>query len=111
MDMELPSARSSSPAETPSHRTKRPRTETDYSLHTQDPAYYFPDGNICLVADQVIFKVHQGILARHCTVFRNMFGVPELTEGDVRHDGVRVVPLTDNKDDLRVFLRLIYDSP
>ncbi|KAJ2974348.1 hypothetical protein NUW54_g11906 [Trametes sanguinea] len=43
---------------------------------TKDEDFWFEDGNIVLVAQDVAFRVYKGPLMRHSTVFQDMFAFP-----------------------------------
>ncbi|KAJ2971107.1 hypothetical protein NUW54_g12579 [Trametes sanguinea] len=77
---------------------------------TRDAEYWFEDGNIILVAQNVSFKVYKGLLAEHSAVFRSMFLVAQGSQAstDLSTDGCPVVTLDDSPEDLRKFFRLIY---
>ena len=76
---------------------------------TRDGDYWFEDGNIILVSENVAFKVYRGLLAEHSSVFRSMLDV-----GQGRHnpadvvEGCPVVPLSDSPNDLRGLFRIIF---
>ncbi|KAL7278468.1 hypothetical protein ACG7TL_007467 [Trametes sanguinea] len=77
---------------------------------TQDAEYWFEDGNIILVAQDVSFKVYKGLLAEHSEVFRSMFLVAQGAQPSTEQstDGCPVVPLDDSPEDLRQLFRLIF---
>ncbi|KAG8885979.1 hypothetical protein FRB97_008517 [Tulasnella sp. 331] len=86
----------------------------DYSTYAKDPNFYLSDGTICLAVEQTIFKVHQSILARHSTVFRDMFNIPPPpNDGDDTNklEGSLVIKLDDASADVRVLFGLMYDTP
>ena len=66
---------------------------------TRDESFYLADGNIVLVVHDVLFKVHQVVLARHSEVFQGMLELPtppECTSAEA-FDGAcqpTVLPLT-----------------
>ncbi|RPD55055.1 hypothetical protein L227DRAFT_615704 [Lentinus tigrinus ALCF2SS1-6] len=76
------------------------------------PLWFF-DGNVVLVAQGVAFRVHQGVLAHHSTVFRSWFTGPNpvVSYGTVNlFEGVPMVWLrsTDTAYDLRQALFVMY---
>lgn len=42
----------------------------------RDEHLWFPDGNVVLATDSLLFCVHKGILALQSTVFKDMFDLP-----------------------------------
>ncbi len=76
---------------------------------TRDKDYWFDDGNLILVSQNVSFRVYKGLLAEHSTVFRSMFHVAQgKPETDDLVDGCPVVTLYDSPNDLRELFQLIY---
>ena len=93
---------------------KRPRT--DESCSTDKPVvrrsnFWLNDANIVLQADSVQFAVHRSVLAMHSQVFKDMchVGSPVLDGSTV--DGCPVVHLSDQADDLEMFLMTLYGDP
>ncbi|KAG9017314.1 hypothetical protein FRB93_007428 [Tulasnella sp. JGI-2019a] len=80
----------------------------DYTTYEKDQDYYFSDGNICIVVEQVIFRVHQQPLARQSTVFRDMFAVPPPKDGVESFEGVAVVKLADKLGEVRALLQFMH---
>lgn len=74
----------------------------------KDEEIYYPDGNITLVAGSICFRVHQSLLAKHSTVFDDMFSIPQPKDQDM-FDGAPRVDLQDDADAVRALLRLIYE--
>ncbi|GBE89301.1 hypothetical protein SCP_1503090 [Sparassis crispa] len=75
----------------------------------QDTEFWFADGNIVLIAGDTAFRVHQGVLARHSDIFRDLFIVPQPVEQDMLFN-CPLVRLSDSPSDLRYLLRLLYDG-
>ena len=87
----------------------------------EDEQVNFADGNIIILAgpgakipgqqqqdgDVYSFKCHKGVLASRSEVFRQMFETPGSVE-DEMINGVQTVTLSDNWEDLRDLLRLLY---
>ncbi|KZV76847.1 hypothetical protein PENSPDRAFT_730875 [Peniophora sp. CONT] len=85
---------------------------------TRSQDFYFNDGTIVLRAlskqDNVytLFRVHKSLLALRCSVFHDMFG-----DGDALHfdgaseqyDGVPLMHLHDEPEDVLDFLKALYD--
>lgn len=70
---------------------------------------WFPDGNIILIAEQVMFKVHRGQLERHSDVFQDMFSLPQPPDTGL-YDGCRILELHDSAQDVHHLLRALYDG-
>lgn len=75
------------------------------------PDYYFADGNIVLVAGDVTFRVHSGILCRHSKVFNDVIDPshPRNVQQEII-DGCPCARLDDNPEDLAVILDCLYDG-
>ncbi|KAJ7045774.1 hypothetical protein C8F04DRAFT_1249156 [Mycena alexandri] len=77
-----------------------------------DPDLYFDDGNIVLSAKDgkeqaIYFRLYRGILAYNSPVFSDMLAMPppQIVE---HYDGVPLVEMPDDADDLRVLLSLLF---
>lgn len=68
------------------------------------------DGNVVLVAEDMGFRVHRGVLAGHSEVFRDMFSVPQPdTATQQLIDGCTVVRIPDEAPEPLAFvLNVIY---
>ncbi|KAH9829579.1 uncharacterized protein C8Q71DRAFT_843674 [Rhodofomes roseus] len=109
---------SSSGADTKTSQSsrKRPRTEPDSvddanESFRRDETYWYDDGNIIFVAQNVGFRVYKGILAAKCEVFRNMFSLPQPAQDsgpggsrDTVLYGCPVVHVTDTAGEFRMLL-------
>lgn len=58
---------------------------------------------------RVQFKVFKGILAVNSPIFRDMFSIAQVQEGEYT-DGCPVVHLSDNAQDLAHILKALHDS-
>ncbi|CAG8544822.1 13979_t:CDS:1 [Ambispora leptoticha] len=65
--------------------------------------HYFEDGNILLIAESTIFKVHRGILAHSSVVFNDMFKIA--TEDDAR---TPEITLAESASELELLLSFMY---
>ena len=91
--------------------SKRRRTDEENDDATrQSQMVWFEDGNIVLVAEGLAFKVHLGLLARQCSVFKDMFGVVEQPDNAERMFDAPVVRLHDSQQNLEAFLQVLYDG-
>jgi hypothetical protein len=83
----------------------------------RDPILYFLDGNVVLAAEMAdgsshAFRVHQSVLSLHSSVFSDMFSMPGAGEDsptDETYDGVPLVYMPDHCEDLKAFLKVLYD--
>ena len=77
--------------------------------HFQHDDLWFEDGNVIIVAENVWYKLHRGILAKHSGVFRDMFQVADSSAGD-SVQGCPTVSVTDDAQHMTLFLLLLYDA-
>lgn len=70
---------------------------------------WFEDGNIVLIAEDIAFKLHRGVLARQSPIFEDMFSVPQPTVQD-HFDDCPAVHLHDQASDLEIFIEVLYDG-
>lgn len=79
---------------------------------------WFEDGSLICQAENILFRVHRSILARHSVCFQNMFSMPQSTTDsgfpDVTFkgtDGERtpVIFLHDTAEDVGNLLTALYD--
>lgn len=80
-----------------------------YSLR-HHPVFYFVDGNICLIAQQTVFKIYKGLLAKDSAVFSDMGAIPTPKDQEM-HDGTPCVRLDDSADDLEELFHLMWNTP
>ena len=78
-------------------------TPTDFA---RDEQFWFDDGSIVLVAQNIGFRVFRSLLAAQSTVFADMLTSGSPTVGEV-YDGCPVVRLSDSPHDLRYLLRVL----
>lgn len=78
---------------------------------TPTPAltWWFDDGNVVLIADDTLFRVHRGVLSHHSVVFRDMFMIPQPEEFE-QMEGCPVVHLSDSPRELGVLLGALYEG-
>ncbi|KLO09648.1 hypothetical protein SCHPADRAFT_943465 [Schizopora paradoxa] len=88
---------------------------------------WFPDGNVVLATDTLLFRVHKGVLSFHSTVLRDMFDIVqdpttrgrdgegtsssmEIEDGADVYEGLPLVMLSGDKgEDVVLLLRAIYE--
>ncbi|KAH8827239.1 hypothetical protein DL96DRAFT_1710377 [Flagelloscypha sp. PMI_526] len=68
---------------------------------------YFPDGNIILKAQGIVFRVFKGVLAAQCLFFKDMIDVASADEKD---GSLSEVEVTDDPEELESFLRCFFDT-
>lgn len=95
---------------------KRPRLDNEGSVLEEEPPkrspdYWFDSGDVILQAEDVQFRVHREMLARHSNVFRDMFNIPqgENTNERVIHD-CPVVPVSEMSSEIEYILSIFYDN-
>ncbi|KAI0048877.1 hypothetical protein FA95DRAFT_985273 [Auriscalpium vulgare] len=78
---------------------------------------WFNDGNIVVrsVAEgtppiRTLYKLHEFILARHCSAFASLFNGPQeaFAAGSEHREGLPVMDLSDSAEDLKHFLKAFY---
>lgn len=76
----------------------------DSRARTPDGEDWFSDGNIDIVAEDTVFRVHRAVL------FRGMLSIPQPTGADNSAPCPSSVEVTDSADDMRHLLLAIYNS-
>jgi hypothetical protein len=62
------------------------------------PNFYFDDGNILLLVEPVLYRLHRSILSRHSNVFLDMLGQGEGSEeGKNDENPVRLSSVTNEE--------------
>ena len=74
---------------------------------TRDPKYYFEDGNIVLLAEQTVFRVHKGVLILHSGLLKDMLKLPQETNPELE-DGCPLVRLHDPVFHIQWLLETMY---
>ncbi|KAI0048861.1 hypothetical protein FA95DRAFT_1604826 [Auriscalpium vulgare] len=85
----------------------------------ESPDLWFDDGNIIIRAiaatdttpsTRTMYKLHKFVLARHCSVFALLFEGPQdaFAAASEHRDGLPVMDLTDQPEELRSFLKALY---
>lgn len=75
---------------------------------------YFPDGDVVLSAgdagskNAIILRVHRFMLSHHSPVFKDMFAFPAGPNINETYDGVPVVQMPDNPNDLASLIEVLY---
>ena len=96
-----------------SKKRKRDHTSTNFSTPTADPGirkkhpeFWFEDGNIILVAQDVEFKVYKGPLIKQSPVFRDMLSLPQGPDS-ASESALPVVHLPDHPHDIKWLLECV----
>lgn len=71
---------------------------------------WFEDGSIVLQTGKTIFCVHRSILAARCSVFKDMLAFPVPPSGTDAYDGLPLVRLHDDEEEMGWFILAIFDS-
>ena len=79
------------------------------------PTLYFPDGDVVLAlqrsnAADLLFRVDKIFLARHSPIFRDMLSFSAENGPNDTYDGVPLVNLVDNGEDLKTLLSGMYNA-
>lgn len=83
--------------------------ESNTEVHNVSDGPWFEDGNLILEAGETRFRISRGVLASQSPVFREMLVFPQ-PAGEELVDGCPIVRLYDSPEDVRYFLKAIYDS-
>lgn len=72
----------------------------------RDEEFWYSDGSVILVAQDVEFRVYKGLLAEHSPVFSDMFSLPQPPPASepvatLSVDACPIVHLSDSSEDLR----------
>ncbi|GJE99746.1 hypothetical protein PsYK624_160170 [Phanerochaete sordida] len=78
-------------------------------LYTRHEELWFEDGNVIVIAHDLAFKLHAGVLKRHSSVFRAALDEKQAGQQEV-FEGCRVLRVTDKTDDLVELLYVLYDG-
>ncbi|KAH9925145.1 uncharacterized protein B0H18DRAFT_933897 [Fomitopsis serialis] len=97
---------------------KRPRTRTTSHSSTlpafsHDGEFWYDDGNVILVAQDVGFRVYKGWLSAQSEIFRDMFNLPQPTPStsqDDVFDGCPIVHVTDTVAEIRSLLAVLFSG-
>ncbi|KAG9120632.1 hypothetical protein FRC07_003804, partial [Ceratobasidium sp. 392] len=77
-----------------------------------DTKYYFDDGSVVLVVEDVLFKIQASRLASISEVFRDMLQLPQASNNKEGTCDADPIPLPDVKaDQFRNLLYIFYESP
>ncbi|KAL1756162.1 hypothetical protein FB107DRAFT_290290 [Schizophyllum commune] len=89
---------------------KRQRLDEDNAPPAKRSDIWFDDGNIILQAENLQFRVHRSLLARHSPVFKDIFGIPQpANTSEVLIEGCPVVHLTDKASHVQFMLTKLFN--
>lgn len=80
------------------------------------PSFYLPHGDLVLVPltsenrPSKLFRVHRGILSYNSPVFSGMLTLPGSPLATEIYDGVPLVRMSDDEEDVVILLKALYDS-
>lgn len=92
----------------------------------QHADFWFIDGSVVLLAQDMMFRVHKTFLSRHSVIFRDMFALPQPSSPLTSNasdpavsvelavdeaEGCAVVRLHDSAEDVASLLYALYDGP
>ncbi|KAG6884922.1 hypothetical protein C0993_007241 [Termitomyces sp. T159_Od127] len=87
----------------------RPMATLNDKQVQQNQEFWFSDGSIVLVIEDVAFCVHKSILGKHSKVFSDLFMVPQPQNGVEKIGDIPVVHLADDLGDFTDVLRALYE--
>ncbi len=72
--------------------------------------HWYEDGSVVLATDVHLFRVHKSMLAKHSTVFSDMFQMPVVEGVNEFWEGVPVSRMVgDTDEEVDIVLRALYD--
>jgi hypothetical protein len=75
------------------------------------PEFYFEDGNIRLILENVLYNLHRGVLARHSDAFLRILGFPKREDSESQSEDSPDEPfriLSVKSLDFERLLRVVY---
>ena len=98
--------------ETPALKRSRPTAgDTDRPALVEDSDVWMTDGNVVISAGvdpTYLFKCHCSVLSKHSVVFERMLGIPPAAGPEDQYQNLPKVHLTDDPDDVRMLLTILY---
>lgn len=82
-------------------------TPTDPTIITPHSAFNFEDGNVEVLCENTLFRVHTSILSLHSPVLRQTFVRANLASAD-SPNGCPRIPLPDTAADFTTLLKIVY---
>lgn len=92
-------------------RAKKPKVSLPLAQRKRHNTLWFEDGSVVLSTPDVLFRVFRSTLSRHSPIFRDMFSLPQSSNvpEEETMDGVPVVELHDDPEDLAHLLSALHD--
>ena len=80
---------------------------------SKHPDLYFADGDVVLSAkykdgSNTLFRVHRIMLSHFSQVFKDMFSLPTHPQANDMYEGVPMIQMPDEGEDLCEFIRTLY---
>ena len=92
----------------PANSNESPSADTDWKHHDK---YYFDDGNVVLLAEDTIFRVHKSVLTLHSGLFQDMLSLPQSEgSGSETMDGCPLVRTQDLALHITWLLEAMYNG-
>lgn len=97
---------------------KRRRTDGESEVHldantsdtpriTRSTEFWFTDGNVVLVCEDVGYRVHQRVLSKHSNFFEDLFTMGS-SYGNEMFDGCPLLQLQDPAGAMSLLLGILY---
>ena len=83
-----------------------PNSDASAGIRKKHPEFWFEDGNIILVAQDVEFKVYKCPLIKQSPVFRDMLSLPQGPDSALE-GALPVVHLSDHPHDIKWLLECV----
>jgi len=80
---------------------------TDPTTITPHDTFYFEDGNVEVLCDNTLFRIHTSILSLHSPVLSQMFAKASMATAE-SPDGCPRIPPSDTVTDFATLLKVIY---
>ena len=77
--------------------------------HFRTTDFWFADGNIILLVQDVAFKVHRSVMSRKSALFKDLLSLPQ-PDTEEKFEGLPVVRLLDPSEDIATLLDAIYNG-
>lgn len=77
----------------------------------KDKNYYFEDGNVVLLIDKRLFKIHKALFTRRSTFFETLFSLPQRTDRQEGESDEDPIVCYDRLEDFQALCWAVYASP
>ncbi|KAG8853541.1 hypothetical protein FRB96_008143 [Tulasnella sp. 330] len=75
------------------------------------PVFYYPDGNICLVAENTIFRLLKSQLSQNSNFFTDLFELSATSNEAEEYEGATIIRVSDVPEDLVIVFTLLWCGP